>query len=1626
MMFRRAIKQTIKWVLVAVAIPLLLLVLLAVLLYVPPVQDWAVQRVTAIASEETGMQISVGRVGLRWPLQLALDRLRVISDGDTLAAINRLDVNVRLRPLLGRQLVMGTLEARSVRLNTGSLLSDISVEGAVQQLLLMPNAIDLRNQVADLSDVILSGGRLNVMLSDTAAVDTTSSPPLAWLIKADLISVNSSEVNLRLPGDTLAVGIAIGKSMAKHVYAAPALQTYRVGSLDWTDGRLSYDNFMQPQQAGLDPSHIRLTLFTLGIDSANYSPQGISLSVREARASERSGLEITELSTALSLDTAMTRISMPRLTLRTPDSDMEAEASLPLSADYRAANAAAADLSQDISLRLNANLGKQDLARLSGMLPQKFIEQYPNHPLTIRGSLGGSMKQLHINGLDIQLPTAFHVRADGQVVNAASLLAADSTASTTATSPLRASLNFQAEARRLDFLTALLPADISKNYSIPTGLTAKGKVEANGPQYCLNLTGNTPAPRGAGTGGSISLDGSYNSTTQAYAADVSVRGVDARLFMPHDSIGLCSVTAHLKGQGTDLLSPRSRLMGDATVDRLTYGQWDISGVTASVELVNGHAQGLLTSHNPLLDGTIGFDASVDSKHLDATLTPDIAVADIHRMRLLDNELTVGLDGKFEIHSDLKSQHLLRGRLGHITLSDEKQQFRPEDIGIFLSTTPDTTWVRAQSGSFIVKLDACGGYERLMAQATTLVDSLQAQYRDKVIDQSAIKRLLPTMTLHVSSGSANPLVSFLRTMNVEMGELLVDLNTSPATGINGQAHVYSLLADSMRIDTIRLALTQKGERLTYQGQVTNNRRNPQFVFNALIDGHIHQHGALAGLRYYDEKGRMGVRLGASADMEVGGLRLRLMPERPTIGYKEFTLNKDNYIFLGSDSHVEAQVDLVADDGTGLKLYSSGQGGHTLADGIGTATDGLGTTAVDGTTAEAANLIDLTFSLNRFNLGDLTAVMPYMPQVTGLLEGDFHIVQDAGGQISVASDMGIQQLTYEGSPIGNLSTELAYLQLDDDGHAIEARLMLDDEEFGVLSGTLRPTQGTPQQATTNHIDATFTMSRLPLSLVNGFVPDQLLGLDGYAEGTLTIKGTTQKPVVDGEVMLESAHLISQPYGVKMRFDDDPVRIVGSHLLLENFGLYAYNEEPLNMMADIDFSNLDRITMDMRMRARNLLLINAKQEPQSVAFGKAYVNFLARMNGPIDALKMRGRLDVLGNTDLTYMLLDSPLSTDNRLDELVKFTDFSDTTQTAAVTRPAPTGLDMDLTISVSQGAHIVCDLNVEQTNYVDLMGGGDLRMRYGANNLTLHGRYTLASGEMKYSMPVIPLKTFTIQDGSYVEFTGDPMNPRLNITATERTKVAVSQDGTQSRNVIFDCGVVITKTLSDMGLLFTISAPEDNTINSELQAMSTEERGKLAVTMLTTGMYLADGNTSSFSMNSALSTFLQSEINNITGSALKTLDLSVGLDNATDASGESYTDYSFKFSKRLFDNRLKIQLGGKVSTATEMPGQKQSFFDNITMEYRLDQNAQKNVKLYYQQNVYDWLDGYTGVYGGGFVWRKKMDSLLDVFKWRSASAPALSPRQPGPGNASSPTAPADSTGSMRPQAPDSIKERRTEAP
>ena len=312
------------------------------------------------------------------------------------------------------------------------------------------------------------------------------------------------------------------------------------------------------------------------------------------------------------------------------------------------------------------------------------------------------------------------------------------------------------------------------------------------------------------------------------------------------------------------------------------------------------------------------------------------------------------------------------------------------------------------------------------------------------------------------------------------------------------------------------------------------------------------------------------------------------------------------------------------------------------------------------------------------------------------------------------------------------------------------------------------------------------------------------------------------------------------------------------------------------------------------------------------------------------------------------------------------------------------DLTLGISVSDAARFHCDLSEDGQSYVDLEGGGDLTLRMTQQGeMRMTGRFTTNSGEMKYALPVIPLKTFHLVQGSYVEFTGDVMNPTLNIAAKERTKAVVTEND-KPRSVAFDVGVAITKPLNEMGLEFTIEAPEDLAIQNQLASMSAEQRGKAAVTMMATGMYMTDETMmsgSGFKANNALNAFLQSEIQNIAGSALKTIDINLGVESGTTATGTSTTDYSFQFAKRFWGNRISVIIGGKVSTGADAQNSAESFINNVSVEYRLDKSATRYVKVFYDRDSQDPLEGQLTKTGAGLVLRRKTDRLGELFIFRT---------------------------------------------
>ncbi len=1514
-----------KWIGGIIGGIILLIVIVVVVIYIPAVQNYVVKKVASAASESMGMDITVGHVRLAFPLDLLVEDVLVCQEGDTIANVGRVQVAVALWPLLRGEVVADELLVQSVQFDTGDMIAQMVLQGYAGELRLTNNDILLSSEEVRLDVVRLADATVDIQMIDTIVEDTTtSSEPVAWAIRVNTLDLSNSNIAFHMPGDTLSVAADVAAATLTGCDIDLLAELYTVSGATITAQEVRYDQTYEPHIAGFDYNHMVLSDVLLRADSVAYSTDGLFVHINQGAFHEQSGLTLSKLSGEIAMDS--TTLYVRSLALSTPYSSLYAAGAMALDAFDDTVHG-------PLSLSATAELGRNDVLLFLTDMPAAFYDAYPYQPLAITADVAGSMKNLSVTSITAEIPTVIIASAAGQAGN---LLDPDH---------LFADITIDVQTHNIAPLVgAFLDADTREMITIPSLMTLDGGVTIDGNTYAADLT----LREGTGT---ISIDASCTLPEMVYAAAIAISDLDVTHFVKGLDLAPLSMTVTAEGSGTDFFDPHTTLTADIGIDTFSYADFALDGATVGVAIDDGVAHATLTAANSMLQGDITVDALLSTDHIKGTMGCAIDSLDMRALGITDKPLMTSLCSHIDIESDMIETHSIEAFIGDVVIIDSTTVYRAYDMELTAFTRPDSTLVSLASGDLRLLLAASGGYMRLASLGTDLADELNREVERKYISQDTLLTLLPVGSLTIQSGKGNFVAGYAKRMGFDYNNIDVNITMSPVEGINGYAEIDSLAMSGIAIDTARVTLATQDDIFSYALYATNGATQ-EYPFTANLDGSLIPTGSNLRCRLYDSCDSLAVDLSLSAALEHNGILVRLTDTKPVIGYQTFTTNDDNYIFLSDDARVSADLMVRAPDGTAIQIYS----------------DNENTTALQ----------DITLDIENLNLAPIIAAIPFCPSIQGVLNGDFHVIITPD-ELSLSSTIGVDGLVYEGIEMGDIATEFVYMPLDNNTHYVDGILSHDGVDVGSITG--KYTIGDDD----DYLSATVALSQLPLNLANGFIPDMIIGLEGYGDGTLTVDGPLSQMDINGRLDLDSARLVSVPYGVELTIDNRPIVINHSRIVLDDFRLLSNNDEPLTINGDIDLSDMANMSTNLHLTANNWLVIDAKESRKSEAFGKAYINLDATATGPLSTMKIIGAVDVLGKTDVTYVLKDSPISTDNAMEGLVQFTDLS-SDETISIAKPTIGGPYIDLRLTVEKDARIFVALNAIKTNYLDMTGGGDLRMVYSQNDIRLTGRYTIEEGEMKYSLPVIPLKTFNIAEGSYVEFTGELLDPTIDITATESTKANAMVNGV-SQSVAFNCGVAITQTLSNMGLAFIIEAPENVTIDSELKAMSAEERGKVAVTLLTTGMYLDDNGLSSFSMNNALSAFLQNEINNISNSALRTLDLSIGIDNTTDATGDTHTDYTFKFAKRLWNNRVRIVIGGKVSSNNASAD---NIFDNVAFEYRLDKNSYTNLRLFYDRSTYDYLEGYVGQYGVGVMWTRQLQSFKELFhKNKKDTTPAETP-------------------------------------
>ncbi len=1490
-------RKWIKWVSWIILTPILLFVVLMILLYVPPVQNFLRKQATVYASQATGMQINVGRIDLRFPLNLLVRDVEVIQVPDTLLTLASLNVHVQAMPLFKGKIEVDDITIQRVAVNSANLIEGMQIRGVLGRFFLESHGVDLGNELAVINRAELSDTHIGLILTDTTTTEKpdTASAPVNWKVNLHALNLKNVSFSMQLPADSMRMATHVGEATVNDVSADLKQQFYGLRSFLLTGTSVNYDTGNALPAEGFDPSHIALRDIRIGIDSVLYQGRNMNAVIREFSMNERSGLSITSLTGRVFADSTLIRV--PYFRLLTPHSEMN----LTAQTYWELVNI---PTTGRLTARFNALIGKQDVLLFAGGLPDAFKDAYPFRPLVVQAGTEGNLKSMQISRFKIDLPGAFSLDGGGELYNLMDSVTRS------------AAIDLKMRTGNLNFLTALADMKPGAPLVIPDSMLLDARLGMEGPKYDARLQLKEKEGR-------LNLTANLNTNTEVYSADLKIEDLQVNHFLPHDSIYELTTSLSARGRGFDFTSYRSVATVNASIDKLHYADYKISGIELSGAVKNAVATAQLTSDNTLLKMKADAEYHLAHRYPDGKVELDVTS--------LDTEKLVG-----------------------ISLGKEKVlafQFTGE-------VRKERVFTHLTSGDLKLSLSARAGLEPLIRQSTHFADILMRQLDNKELNHAELRKALPTAIFSFSAGRNNPMAWYLATQKISYQDASVKIGCAPDWGINGKASLHALKIDTLQLDTIFLTLKQDTSRISLHGGVINGPKNPQISFKSILTGEIRDKDAELTAQYINNKGKTGLLFGVNAKPLYGGhgkgngIALTLIPEEPVIAFHKFRFEEHhNWIYLHNNMRIYANVDMQDNEGMGIRMQSL--------------------------PSDTVSLQNMDVELRRIRLDELFSILPYMPEITGLLSAEAHYIQTENS-LELSAEANIDELTYERQRIGDVSLGATWLPGEAGKQYVNTYLTHEGTEIMVADGALYPTISGKDSIVVNS-----TLEHFPLTIANVFVPDQMVTLSGDMDGDLHITGYTDTPLINGGLSLDSVSVYARQADARFTFDNRPIQVQNNRIVFDKFAIYTTSKNPFSIDGYVDFRDMSRPTANLKLFAENYTLLNAKRTKESMVYGKVFVDLDATVRGPLEALMMRGNVNLLGNTDVTYVLTDSPLTVQDRLSDLVTFTSFADTTSLNKEEVPTLSlgGLDMIMTIHIDPAVRLKADLSADRSSRVELEGGGDLSLQYTPQgDLTLTGRYTLTGGMMKYALPVIPLKEFQIQNGSYVDWTGNPMDPLLNFRATERMRASVSQEDGTSRMVNFDISIVVKNRLDNLSLAFEIDAPDDASVQNQLAGMGPDERSKQAVAMLATGIFLADsgsGGGMNLNMGAALNSVLTSQINALTGN-MKNASLSFGVEDHDDSdAGGKRTDYSFRYSQRLFNDRFQIVLGGKVSTGANATNDVESFIDNISLEYRLDQSGTRYIRLFHNKNYESVFEGEITETGVGLVLRKKMDRLSELF-------------------------------------------------
>ena len=534
---------------------------------------------------------------------------------------------------------------------------------------------------------------------------------------------------------------------------------------------------------------------------------------------------------------------------------------------------------------------------------------------------------------------------------------------------------------------------------------------------------------------------------------------------------------------------------------------------------------------------------------------------------------------------------------------------------------------------------------------------------------------------------------------------------------------------------------------------------------------------------------------------------------------------------------------------------------------------------------------------------------------------------------------------------------------------------------------------------------TLDAVELSALDPLLKGVVERTGGNADVDIALRGSGKEANLSGQIAVRDFTTTVDFTQVTYTMPRAVIEVKNNHLIAEGVPLYDPEKNEGLFSIDLNLEHLSNIFYSVKVLPKELMVLNTTSKDNDLFYGRIFASGSATIAGSKGGVKMDIVATTEGDSEF-YMPLSG--QSNAKTADFVTFVTPEQIDTTDYLVRKKllfqqqgrkkeAAGSTMDITMALNVQDNTAFQLVIDPTVGSALKGRGNgmlnLHINPGNGIFNMYGDYTLIEGSFLFSLQNIITKKFIIESGSMIQWTGEPVDARLDINAVYKLKtslqpllntVTASSDDDQSgsrisdRSVPVDCKIHIGGRLSNPQLDFSVVVPvtDIETQAAVASVLNTQEaQAQQFISLVALGTFSNSGS-ANIGASSGVATGLEMLTNQLTN-WFSTDDYRIIL-NYRAGSEMTGDEVDFGFSTNLINNRLLVEVEGNyiIDNKQAVSNNVSNFMGEAQVTWLIDKSGNLRLKAFTQ--TIDRFDENQGLQetGIGISYKEDFNNFKDL--------------------------------------------------